>query len=150
MKKLMMSIAVLAFIGTANIQAQSCGSAAKTVSADKEKTSCTAKAAAKLASASTDIEAKVCDESGKVSYVRNTTCEKSGKTAATEVKYCDESKAFVNVSPSQSSAEKSCSSKSGAKAVQTSVAGEKKANCTKDKTSCTGDKKSKSSASSGL
>ena len=47
------------------------------------------------------IERKECQYSGKVSYFQKSECAKSGKISMNEVKYCTESEAFVNASPSE-------------------------------------------------
>jgi len=46
------------------------------------------------------IVRKECPMSGKVSYYQESVCAKSGKVSMSEVKYCTDSNAFVNASPS--------------------------------------------------
>ena len=116
----------------ADIQLVGGGSNAELVAGEKK--SCAKSCAAKLASNDASIEKKVCEKSGKVSYMRKATCAKSGKTSMTPVMYDATSKKFVNVSPE------------GGGASSQLVAGEKKA-CSK-KAGLVGDKKAcaKSSA----
>ncbi len=97
---MLMALAVFAFVGTSNITyAQCSGKTASTVSGKK---SCAKTCASKLAANDASIEKKVCEKSGKVSYMRKATCEKSGKTSFTPVQYDAGSKKFVNVAPAAS------------------------------------------------
>ncbi len=149
MKKFLLLFAVVAMVGV-SASAQKCTKSktactkskttctkakkATLVSTDAELPACPTKAAAVLASQNENIEAKTCASSGMVSYYKKNVCETSGKVSMEKVKYCSESKAFVNVAPpakaeavklttSGSAAKKSCAKK-----------------CTKNKTSCTAKK----------
>ena len=93
MKKLFMLFAVLSFVGLSTVNAQTC---TKSASASK---SCCAATVAKAASMDDSIEKRVCETSGKVSYVRKEVCSTSGKTSYTNVEYNADTKKFVNVSP---------------------------------------------------
>ena len=78
MKKLFMLVALLGLVNL--VQAQ-CTKSAKTASATTKKSACCAKtaaAAAKAASLDESIEKRVCEKSGKVSFVKKSVCEKSG------------------------------------------------------------------------
>ena len=131
--------AFLLLIGLFNFSAdaQTCTGAKK---ASAEKSGCCV-AAAKAASLDPTIEKKVCSKSGKVSFVKNTTCATTGKVTAHEVEYCSKSGKFVNVSPSGKAActkgkKAACSKTTGAKATKVSTA--KKKSCSK---TCTKGKK---------
>lgn len=80
MKKALLIIGLVAFTGTFALQAQS-------NEAPKEQTENVAMAAEKAAAADQSIEKRVCEHSGKVSYVRKDVCEKSGKVSYTSVSY---------------------------------------------------------------
>ena len=54
-----------------------------------------------LAESDESIVRKECSLTGNISYYKKNVCEKSGKISMDEVKYNDESKAFVNTSPSE-------------------------------------------------
>lgn len=106
MKKLIMLFAFFGLVGIVSINAQSCSKSAaatksctKTATAGKACCAKTSAAAAKLASMDDSIESKTCAKSGKVSYVRKSVCAVSGTTKLEDVKYCTDSKKFVNVSP---------------------------------------------------
>lgn len=74
--------------------------AVKTVDAETQVASAVSEAdIVAAAEADPAIVSKVCSVSGNASYYRESTCAKSGETSLTEVKYCGDSKAFVNVSP---------------------------------------------------
>ena len=89
------------------------------------------------------IERKECSVSGKVSYFQKSECAKSGKISMNEVKYCTDSKAFVNASPSDV-----MSAEGEAEAVKTSesTSGTKKA-CSAGQKSCAKTCAGKASAS---
>ena len=154
MKKLLLLVAMFAFVGTAAVNAQC--SKSKTAHSAKEtntisatakvaaeKPACTTKAAAMLASQSDDIEAKTCSKSGKVSYYRKSVCQTSGKAYSTQVKYDAATKSFVNSSPAKAETttkKKACTAAQKAacskKASATKVAGQKAA-CSKSKAKTT-------------
>lgn len=126
MKKFTLLMAFFMVAGLAGIQAQAakkdCAKAcAKTCSKSKEGTaSTTADAAALLASQDESIEQKVCETSGKVSYIK--TVENSEGVASTvNVKYDASIKQFVNMAPTEkgccSGASSCCSGKAGKKAA---------------------------------
>ncbi len=139
MKKMLLLLAVCAFVGT-TVQAQCTGkkgtSTAIQTSDSKmvsEKKACAATCASKLAAQDASIEKKVCAKSGKVSYVRNATCAKSGKVTSTAVNYDPATKAFVNASPEGSahsmtvaSGKKACSATAAAKLAANDASIEKK------------------------
>ncbi len=114
MKKLFFFAAFLLAASLTTVNAQ----CSKTAGA---KTACCAKTKAATAtamSADASIEKRVCAESGKVAYFRNSKCEVSGKLTSQEVKLDEATGTFVNVSPERAAmpaaegAKKSCSSKS--------------------------------------
>ncbi len=133
MKKILLLLAVFAFVGT-TAQAQCTKSAAYTSKkscskstavkvADAEKKTCT-KAADAAMVGNLNIVKKVNDTTGEVSYARKNTCAASGKVSYEDVKYCSKSQAFVNVAPADAataitvaSAEKKVCSKSVAAAL---------------------------------
>ncbi len=134
-----MLVAFMGLVGVASVSAQ----------CSKSKTACTkSKAAcattvAKAASMDANIEKRICEKSGDVSFVRKSTCSVSGETKYTNVQYDSDSKKFVNVSPTHTSgkaAKKACApgDKKGsctgkAKATKTSAsASTKKACCSKE------------------
>ncbi len=137
MKKLFMLFALVSLVGTASVTAQTCS---------KSKAECTA-AATKVAASSADIEKRICEKSGKVSFVRKGVCAVSGKTSYTNVEYNADTKKFVNISPSHTSgkaAKKACcagkekAACSTGKAKATSASASKKgACCSKGKAACT-------------
>ncbi len=147
MKKLFL---LLLFVGLAGLtaQAQSChggkkaSAEATTISQDQSPE--VLAAAEKAAEADKNIEKRVCEKSGKVSFVRKYTCEKSGKVSYKAVVFDAEKGAFIDAGPSScSGAEKaSCSEKAGDKK---SCSKAEKASCSKkggDKACCKkGDKK---------
>lgn len=94
-------------------------------------------AAEVLADTDESISRKECPMSGKVSYFRKSECAKSGKISMDEVKYCTKSEDFVNVSPSEMSAEKE------AKVIKTAdtVDGQVQTTKSKKKACCKGKKK---------
>ncbi len=143
MKKFLMLFAVVAFIGTsataqctkskkACTKSKTACTKAKTSEVklvNAELPACPTKAAAVLASQDENIQAKTCASSGTVSYYKKSVCAKSGKVSMSEVKFCNDSKSFVNVAPATLKGE----------AIK-AVSGEKKScakKCTKGKTSCT-------------
>jgi len=115
MKKLFMLFAIMSLVAVASVDAQTCSKSK--ASCSKSKAECTA-AAAKMASLDADIEKRICEDSGKVSFVRKSVCETSGKTKYTNVEYNADTKKFVNISPTHTSgkAAKACCSKDEAKA----------------------------------
>ena len=66
----------------------------------------TAKAASTAASLDNDIEARTCAKSGKVSYVKKVVNAETGAVNFEEVKWCTDSKKFINASPSKASCTK--------------------------------------------
>ena len=79
-----MLFALVGLVGLASVDAQTC---------TKSKAECTA-AATKAATASADIEKRICEQTGKVSFVRKSVCETSGKTSYTNVEYNADTKKF--------------------------------------------------------
>ncbi|MCP3932637.1 MAG: hypothetical protein GY705_26505 [Bacteroidetes bacterium] len=102
MKKILLLFAFVGVFGLVQATAQTCCSKkAKTTSTTcKDSNADVMKAAVKLASLDESIEKKVCDESGKVSFVKKDVCSVSGKVSYTDVEYNAAAKKFVNVSPS--------------------------------------------------
>lgn len=118
MKKLFMLFAFIGLFGATTVSAQACS---------KSKAACTA-AAAKAASLESDIEKRMSEETGEISYVRKSVCEVSGKTTYMDVAFDEESKKFVNVSPTHTvgnADKKACCSK-----------GKEAACCAKGKEGC--------------
>ena len=114
MKKLFFFAAFLLAASLTTVNAQ----CSKTAGA---KTACCAKTKAATAtamSADASIEKRVCAESGKVAYFRNSKCEVSGKMTSQEVKLDAATGTFVNVSPERAAMpaaegeKKACASKS--------------------------------------
>ncbi len=147
MKKLFL---LLLFVGVAGLtaQAQSChgtkkaSAEAKAVSQDQSPE--VLAAAEKAAEADENIEKRVCEKSGKVSFVRKYTCEKSGKVSYKAVVFDAEKGVFTDAGSSCTSAKKAscstkkeagkkkaCSEKAGEKKSCDKKAGEKKACCKK-------------------
>lgn len=93
MKKIFMLFVLMALVGTVSVDAQTCS---------KSKEACTT-AAVKAANTNVDIEKRICEQSGKVSFVRKSVCDVSGKTSYTDVEYNMDTKKFVNVSPTHAS-----------------------------------------------
>lgn len=91
------------------------------------------------------IQRKECQYSGKVSYFQKSECAKSGKISMNEVKYCTDSQAFVNASPSEV-----MSAEGEAKVIKTAetVDGKVQSSGTK-KACCKGKKKCSSSKKTG-
>ena len=114
MKKLFYFAAFLIAASLTTVNAQSCAKKAGASSACCSKSKA---ATAKTVSTDTSIEKRVCAESGKVSFFRNSTCEISGKVTSQEVKLDKATGTFVNVSPERAAmpaaegAKKACSSK---------------------------------------
>ena len=81
MKKVLLIIGLFVFAGSTNIWAQSESSNAE------ESVENAAVLAEKAAASDENIEKKVCQKSGKVSYVRKDVCEKSGKVSYTDLVY---------------------------------------------------------------
>ncbi len=121
MKKLFMLFAFMGLVSVASVSAQSCSK-----SKANSSTTCTV-AATKAASLDASIEKRVCEKSGKVSFVRKNVCSTSGKTTYTNVEYNTETKKFVNVSPTHTS---------GKAAGKASTSCSAKAKATSGKTSC--------------
>ena len=115
MKKLFMLFAVIGLFSATSVNAQTCCSKSKTASA-----ACTA-AAATAASLDTDIEKRMSEETGAVFYVRKVVNSDSG-TTYTNVEYNSDTKKFVNVSPTGTTAAKAscCSKGKGSTATATS------------------------------
>lgn len=142
MKRILILFSLMAFFAISGMHAQkaccssksktaaSCtgkASAAKTASADHEM------AAAKLASMDEHIDRKVCQESGKVTYLKKEVCEKSGKVSFVNVAYNPELGEFVNVSPSKMHGEKDgCGESKTASAKSCCNGKEKAASCCAD------------------
>jgi hypothetical protein len=107
MKKALLIIGLFVFAGTANIFAQS-----ETSNAE-DGIENVAVIADKAAAEDENIEKKVCQKSGKVSYVRKDVCEKSGKVSYTNVSYDAAVGKFVSLEASAKEG-KSCASKAKA------------------------------------
>lgn len=146
MRKFLLLIAVFSFAALGTVDAQSCAkskkSCAKTCSKSKamSKKSTSADAvdvdavAAKFASENENIERRVCEKSGKVSYFETSVCQYSGAKKVNEVSWDAETSKFVNVSPSDNaSAKKSCSKSKAACAKGAKASS--KGSCTKKKAS---------------
>lgn len=121
MKRISVLLAFAMLLGF-GLQAQSdCG---HKKSADKAEISRTAtavdqntiEAAVKLASLDENIEQRVNDENGEVTFVRKKTCAHSGKVSFVNVAYDAESAQFVNVSPKDMNSGKKGCCAAGAKA----------------------------------
>jgi len=109
MKKILLLLAVFAFVGTtaqaqctksasaAHTSKKACSKSTAVKVADAEKKTCT-KAADAAMMGDINIVKKVSD-AGDVSYARKHTCSASGKVSYKDVKYCSKSQAFVNVAP---------------------------------------------------
>ncbi len=145
MKKLLLLFAFFGAVGLVSVNAQDCPYAKK-ATAEKSAACCSKTAAAKAAALDASIVQQVNEKSGDVTYMRKNVCEVSGKTSFQEVKYCTESKAFINVSPSEKAAAEKASL-SGKKtschgaaksATATKVGNAKKKGCcaSKAKASC--------------
>lgn len=137
MKKFFLLFAVLGlFTFTANAQKPACSMAKKATCTKSAKMAQGAEmndAVAVLAAQDDSIERRQCAKSGAVSYVKKNTCAVSGTVSYAEVKYCEKSKAFVNVSPSDMKGE------AAPAALQTAKpsCSKSKAACSKSKASCT-------------
>lgn len=130
MKKIFVLFTFMSLVSFA-VNAQNCSHAKKSSSsASVEKTSEYAKTVAAAAELDESVEQKVCEKSGKVSYIRKSVCEKSGKVSYADVEYDAATAKFVNVSPSdvKATGKKSCCASGATKASN------KKAGC------CSGDK----------
>ncbi len=140
------------FVGIAGLtaQAQSCHSSkkaaekAQATAVSQDQSAEVLAAAEKAAAADENIEKRVCEKSGKVSFVRKSVCEKSGTVSYKPVIYNAEKGAFVDAPQKSCSAKekaacakkgKSCSKgakdASNAKACTDKAKGEKKACCAK-------------------
>lgn len=98
-----------------------------------------------LAEADENIQRKECAMSGNVSYYKKNVCSKSGKVSMDEVKYCTDSKAFVNASPSK------VMSDAKAKVIKTADTVDGKVQSTKStKKACCKGKKKCSSKKTGV
>lgn len=145
MKKFFLLFALLGFVSVSTVSAQkkTC-TAAKAVKGEKV---CTKTAAAKLASLEADIEKRVCEKSGSVSYVRKSVCSASGKVSFQDVEFCSKSSKFVNVSPSKGGTKASCTkpcTKGSAKASAMKVSQNETA--VKGKACCAGKSKASCAA----
>ena len=125
MKKLFFFAAFLFAASLTSVNAQ-CAKTAGTKTAccasktAATKTACCASktgATATAVSADASIEKRVCAESGKVAYFRNSKCAVSGKMTSQEVKLDEATGTFVNVSPERAAmptaegTKKSCAGK---------------------------------------
>ncbi len=83
--------------------AKTCASKAKAdATASTDTNVLSASAEAELAAEGNEaIARKECPMTGNITYYQKAVCEKSGKVSMNEVKYCTDSKAFVNASPSE-------------------------------------------------
>ncbi len=106
MRRFLLLFALVGFVSIGTTQAQK--KACKYSKTSVEASAVDAEAfAAKAASLDENIDRKVCEKSGKVSYFQSSTCAKSGATKVSEVQWCTNSNKFVNMSPS-SNDKKSC------------------------------------------
>ncbi len=141
MKKILF---LLLFVGVAGLtaQAQSCHGTKKASSETKAKAEATVvsqdqspevlAAAEKAAEADENIEKRVCQKSGKVSFVRKSVCEKSGTVSYKSVVFDAEKGAFVDASKGSCSAkEKAACSKKAADKKSCDKKGDKASCCSK-------------------
>lgn len=121
MKKISVLLAFTMLLGF-GLQAQSdCGhkksaekaEMTKTVSVEDQNNM---EAAVKLASLDENIEQRVNEDNGEVTFVRKKTCSHSGKVSYVNVMYNAESAQFVNVSPKDMESGKKGCCAAGAKA----------------------------------
>lgn len=68
------------------------------------------------AEADESVNRKVCADTGAVCYYKESVCEKSGKVSFEEVFYNEDSKTFVNMSPTDGTAVKAATMESSTKA----------------------------------
>jgi len=117
--------------------AKTCASKSASASVDSETKVASAESAAELAAANDEnIERKVCDVTGNVSYFKKSTCAYSGTVKMTEVEYDANTSTFVNVSP------RDVMNESEAKAVKTSDKTDVKVkSCAKSGKKCCASKK---------
>lgn len=128
MKKILILCAFVMSAGLASAQAKTCTkkcTAAEKAACAKKGITCVEKGTASVADATLESEAsasnvlsasaaadilaetdasisrKECPMSGNITYFQKSECAKSGKVSMNEVKYCTDSKAFVNASPSE-------------------------------------------------
>lgn len=141
MKNIVLIIALLCSYGINHAVAQGCAgkakaeartscSSAKAQSEASSQTLCeeTKALALKMAANAEDIHAKVCEESGSVSFTQVSKCCTSGKETSKAVLFDSDKKEFVNVSPSETI-------RAEAQPVRTSIEAEAPA---KEKRSCQG------------
>lgn len=125
--------------GKANAEARSSCSSAKAQAETSAQMLCedTKALALKMAANAEDIHAKVCEESGAVSFTKVSKCCTSGAETSQAVHFDSEKKEFVNVAPSESI-------RAEAKPVRTSIEAEAPAN---ERRSCQGSSSVKKSCS---
>jgi len=135
MKKILLFACLFAFAGLSNVSAQ----CAKTASSKSCAKTCakTAAVADKAADMDDNIVKRLDDE-GNAFFVRKAVDTESGTVTFTDVKYCTDSKAFINKSPSQVA--------SSAKAVKVSDKAAKMACSKKTGASCCASKSKVASA----
>ena len=130
MKKFL-TVAILFFGLSLGLSAQECHHA----KASSEKASTTFNSAEEAAAADASIVKKVNLSTGETYYVRKEVCASSGKVSFAKVEFCNKSKKFTNVSPSEQeaccakSAKTATSSESSANAVKAATSETKPACC---------------------
>jgi hypothetical protein len=106
MKRLSLLLVLFATVGLASLSAQTCSKSTSASACCKKSGSvattdkATENAAAKLASLDESIEARKCEKSGCITYVRKET-DATGQVVFTSVEYDSKLGKFVNQSPSQ-------------------------------------------------
>lgn len=138
MKKIVLLFALLGVVSL-TVNAQSCP-----YSKNAAKTAVSAVSVDDAAAADVNIQKRVCQKSGTVSYMRKDVCQKSGKVSFAEVEYCTKSGKFVNVSPKDGLGDGATMSaktvagegsttakKAGCTAAQKAACASKKASCSK-------------------
>jgi len=115
MKKLLLLSAVMLLTAMSGLYAQSCSGSKAACCKKGEKTamvdSKSAEAAAQLASQDATIEKRVCEETGKVTYLRKVEAEGNAEPKLVQVSYNAESGQFEDVASAET---KSCCSKAEA------------------------------------
>jgi|GEM_PF-3090168 len=136
MKKLLLIAVLFCSYGVGNAIAQGCAGHAK---AQAEKKECTSQSltdvqkvqAIQVAAQLDNIEAKVCETSGNVSFAKISKCEASGKETSTSVNFDPETKKFINVSPSEvqqtKEVKRNCRGQNSTSSARSSCAGQNKA-----------------------
>lgn len=116
MKKLLLITVLFCSYGLNGLVAQSSdATSSKEVKKEctKTKAECTSQdlsesekaMAIQVAASTEDVEAKVCEKSGKVSFLKTSKCCKSGKETTEAVNFDAKTRKFVNASPSETKPE---------------------------------------------